>query len=357
MTTPSNKVELVIGAKAYSGWQKISIERSLETIAGAFDLTVSERWAGQQAMKAIAPQDRGRVTIGGETVITGWVDTVEPDYDATSHQVTVRGRDAAGDLVDCSILAGVTQLPSGPALGMIESICAPFGIKVTADVPGANTVILNTAVQLSETAFATIQRIASQAGFLVVSDGQGGIRLTNPGTAGGRAPVILGKNILRAHGTYSTLKQFSTYYVAAQTVALDLQDPLATAVMTGKATDPNITRYRPFVTIGDLSPNGVEYLQQYAQWLATVNLGRAWRAQVTLQGWRDDGGVLWAPNTLVRLQDEFLAVDQVLLVAGVKFMLDEEEGTRSELTLTRKEAFQPEPVPLIPSMQNVGAAS
>jgi prophage tail gpP-like protein len=239
---------------------------------------------------------------------------------------------------------------------MIQQICAPFGIKVTADVPQAQTVVYNFAVQLAETAFEAISRIAEQSGLLVVSDGRGGILLTNAGSAGKAASVILGKNILRARGHRSMKQRFSQYIVAAQTLAPDTMDPTSATIAQGKATDPNVTRYRPLIIMGDLGFNGLNYLQQRAQWEAAVRLGRGFRPTITVRGWRDDAGVLWKPNTTVLVQDEWLAVDRELLISGVRYLLDDEEGTRTELTLTLPEAFLPAPIPLVPTVQNMGGA-
>ena len=353
---PRDEVALAIGERAYSGWTRVIVRRSMETIAGGFELVLTERWPGQQARGAIHSGDRCRVTIGGETVITGYVDTVEPVYDADRHEVTVRGRDAAGDLADCSILAGATNLPTGPALGMITQICKPFGILVSSDLPAARAlqVVLNMAVQLSETAFEAISRIAEQSGFIVVSDGKGGIRLTTAGSGGNRGAVILGMNILSARGRDAMNDRFSDYLVASQTVAGDNVDPRAAATGNGTAKDPGVPRYRPLVLMVDVGSTGYAYLTQRAQWEATVRLGRALRATVTVQGWRDNSGALWEPNTICRVDDDFLAIDGPLLISGVALSLDEENGTRAELTLTRREAFTAAPLPLSPSVQ--GAA-
>jgi prophage tail gpP-like protein len=356
MSGRDDTVALTVGSMEHRGWTRVSIEHSLETICGGFELQVTERWPGQQASFAIGVGDRCTLTIGEDTVITGYVDDVDPGYDKEAHDIIVRGRDAAGDLVDCSTLAGVAQLPSGPALNLIQQICQPFGIKVAGEVSQAQTAVTNLAVQLSETAFETISRIAEQSGFLVVSDGRGGLQLTNAGAAGGRAAVVLGQNILAARGFSSMRRRYSQYVVASQTIAPDSMDPTSATIAQGKATDPGVPRYRPLVIIADLGFNGPNYFQQRAEWEATVRLGRAFRPRITVRGWRDDSGALWAPNTLVRVEDEWLAVDRDLLVSGVRYLLDDEDGTRAELTLTLPQAFAPAPIPFVPTIQNAGGA-
>lgn len=342
-------VSLVLGNRAWSGWTRVEVERSMENLAGAFTLTVTERWPGVQATQGIAPGAPCKLMIGSDIVITGYVDDVKPDYDATRHEVVVNGRDAAGDLVDCQTLTGIVKLPSGTAISMIAAIAEPFGIKVSADVPEAQTQIADAEIQHAETAFETISRIAEQSGFLVVSDGQGGIRLTNAGAAGGQAALVLGKNIKSARGHFSMKDRFSLYEVTSQAVAFDFDDPVEATIGVGKATDPGVTRYRPLGIIADISSGGDEYRQKRAQWEAGVRLGRAMRADLTVQGWRDGAGTLWRPNTLARVVDPFLAIDATLLISGVKLRLDE-DGSTATLTVTAKEAFTPAPVPLIKAL-------
>jgi hypothetical protein len=58
----------------------------------------------------------------------------------------------------------------------------------------------------------------------------------------------------------------------------------------------------------------------------------------------------------VRVQDEWLAIDRDLLISGVRNLLDNEDGTRAELTLTLPQSFTPAPIPLVPTIQNAGGA-
>src|SRR5260221_10347439 len=98
------EVLLEIDGRTYGGWKTVEIVRSIETIAGAYTLGVTERWPGQQAVAAIAPGNGGRLRGDGETIITRPVDEVAPEYRAENHQVTHRGRDGTGDPVDRSIV-------------------------------------------------------------------------------------------------------------------------------------------------------------------------------------------------------------------------------------------------------------
>jgi prophage tail gpP-like protein len=344
------EIALVLGGQTWRGWESIRVLRSLEMIAGAFELTVTERWPGQQDRAGIKPGAPCSLTIGGEPVIVGFVDTVRAQYDAQAHKVTVQGYDATSDLVDCSILIGHAAIPDGPAVAMVERICDLFEIKVSADVPQAQTKIVNNCIQFSETAFEAISRICALAGLLPVSDGKGGLLLTNAGSAGERAAIILGENVLRGEGVSSMHNRYSFYLAAGQTAASDNVDPRSAVIGSGKAVDPGVLRFRPLVIDAEVGYPGKDYYETRARWEAAVRIGRALRATMTVRGWRDDAGALWQPNTLARVKDDFLAIDGELLISGVELTLDD-EGTLATLTLTRRQAFTPAPLPLLKIFQ------
>ena len=78
---------LTIGDQHHEGWTSITVTRSLDTISGSFQLEVSERDPGALVPRAIRPGEACRVSLDGETVITGYVDAVAPSYDASAHTI------------------------------------------------------------------------------------------------------------------------------------------------------------------------------------------------------------------------------------------------------------------------------
>jgi len=101
-------------------------------------------------------------------------------------------------------------------------------------------------------------------------------------------------------------------------------------------------RFRPLLLVADGGESRAE-LQDRARWEARVRAARARRVTVTVQGWRDSDGGLWAPGDRVRVRDEWLGVDAELVVAGVTMTLDE-GGRRTVLSLVRADAFNLRPI-------------
>ena len=56
-------IALTVDGLIYGGWKSVSVRRSIETVAGTFSLSASERWPGQQALKAILPGQKCTVSM------------------------------------------------------------------------------------------------------------------------------------------------------------------------------------------------------------------------------------------------------------------------------------------------------
>ncbi|EDT6434631.1 phage tail protein, partial [Salmonella enterica subsp. enterica] len=96
----NSRIELFISGKVFSGWTGVSVRRSLEHLAGSFELELM--MPGQPVPDGIAPGLPLKLQINGVTVITGYLDTVKHKITATSNKISITGRDKTGDLVDCS---------------------------------------------------------------------------------------------------------------------------------------------------------------------------------------------------------------------------------------------------------------
>ena len=117
------------------------------------------------------------------------------------------------------------------------------------------------------------------------------------------------------------------------------------------ARDPGIKRYRPLIVHAEDAGDNGSFARR-ARWEANVRQGRARRATYTLAQWRANGK-LWKPNQLVRVRDAFLGLDETLLVAEVRFKLDDQGGSESELSVVRREAFELIPFPETKGLLNL----
>lgn len=331
--------EIKIGGMVYGGWKTARIERGIEQIAGSFELGVTERWPGQDTPRQIRRGERCEVLADGETVITGWVDDARPSYADTQHDFQVSGRDAAGDLVDCSAIHKSGQWANATLDRVVRDVCAPFKIPVSIET-NLGKAFDSYSIQEGETAFECIERACRMRAVLPVSDGKGGLVLTRAKDTRPVAELVEGVNILSASGEFGIKERYSQYIVKGQDRGSDdnFGTPETHSQVRAEASDSFVTRYRPLIVLAE-SHGPHATFKERATWERNVRRGRSSRATVTVQGWRSADGQLWRHNTMVHLTSPWLGVDAELLVSSVALTLDEQGGTRAELRLCGREAF------------------
>jgi prophage tail gpP-like protein len=359
----------------WSKWTRADVHRDLQNIAGGFEVTYVDEGRIAQSLpqldmpgpffEIVRPGMACSIAIDGEVMLIGWIDEVDVRWDASKLSATLRGRDKTGDLVDCA------ALPSGPAefnnvdmLHVANVVCQPFGITARADVDIGDP-FDRLSLAPHETALAFLEKGARQRSLLLVSDGVGGLMLTRGGLQPGPSPLTRPGNIQGGGLKQSWHGRFSDYYVKGQTdgrrarsatpAALDSSvtplsaGPVApmpgaattvrsTVLMTGHAIDPQITRYRPTVRL-TRSQSGMSTTQEQAEWALRVARGQGDQLTYNLLSWRaGPSQALWRVNQVVTVTDPYVDIDKPMLVAGVKFSLDD-KSQKTELRIVGVTAY------------------
>lgn len=336
-------ITLTIDAKMYGGWKSISIARSIEAISGAYEIGCSNVPADSDAAGAIIAGAQGSIQLDGETIITGFIDDVEISHGIRDHSLSVSGRDASADLVDCAAIYKSGEWQNQTMLAIAKNLCEPFKVTVTADT-NVSKPFSSWNIEPGESVFENMERMARAHGVLLVSDGLGGIKITRASKEKVFTTLALGKNILSATARVSHAQRYSEYRILAQHSRSDDYSGTASTEGTAVATDTTVKRKRPLVEIFEDGNADTETLLRRAEWKRNISAGRAQRVNVTVQGWSHSNGV-WKPNTLVTIDHPPLRLDSVeLLIVSTRQVLDD-NGSRTELQLSPAKAYEPESVP------------
>ena len=328
-------ITLSVGGQRYQGWTSLHISRGVAQIAGGYELSVTERWAGLATARPITPGMVASVAIGGQTIIQGHIDEVSPDYDAQSHTLTLSGRDATGDLVDCAAIHKPGTWSNRTLAQIATDLTAPFNVAVKVET-NVGAPFKKWSIEPGEKVVDNLDRMARQRGVLLMSDGLGSLLITQPAQYKAPTALVLGKNVLSARGHASLMERFSEYIVKAQQMGDDEVSGTAAASPSGTATDPAVTRYRPTVIMSEDQADAGG-CKTRAAWQRTVRAAKAQSIVYTVGNLLADGKP-WQPNALVQVQDSFMGINEVRLISQVDFYLDA-QGERTELTVTGRHAF------------------
>lgn len=337
---PNPDVRLIVDGQSYGGWTRVRVSRSLEQLAHAFELGLTERWPGQDVPRPIRPGAACRLEIDGTAVIAGYVDRMTVDYDAGAHTVTVTGRDKCGDLVDCSApsVSWVGRTLSQVAAALVE----PYGLTVVADDDGLDSTFLRLKNAEGDTVQETLEAAARVRAVLLMSDGLGTLTLGRAGTATVPTALELGRNIQICSFEADDCGRFSIITVKGQSSGSDAWSGESAAQPSGSATDARISRHRPLTVLAEEQLDAAGG-QARADWEATVRYGRSRRVRYTVRGWAHAAG-LWTPGVLVPVRDAVAGIDGKRLLVQADLRLDN-GSMNAELTLCPPEAYRRVPVP------------
>ena len=213
MTTLSQpKIELYLNGLVFTGWKRISVRRSLESMSGQFELGIAIRREDDPTVLKVGASLV--LKINGQAVITGYLDELSQSISGEDKTISVSGRDKTCDLVDCSVIHSSYHFKNQTVKQIAETLCQPFGIGVLWIVTGedANEKINVWQVEPGETVFDTLQKLARHKGVLVTSDVDGNLVFAEPSSEqNGR--LVLGQNLLSLDITDSWTNRFSMYRV------------------------------------------------------------------------------------------------------------------------------------------------
>lgn len=332
---------LTVGGAIYREWKEVTVTRGIEQLSGSFELVCADRWAIHgQPLPSLRGQRCG-VSLAASQVIAGYIDGVEPSYSPTDHSLTIRGRDATCDLVDCAALVDGQGWRDTSLLRMAQDLCKPFGIRVSADVP-KDTPFRSGRISPGETIGEVLARAAAVAGCLLVADGVGGLRITKAGSGRASTRLRRGVNIIGGGGLEDDSQRFAEYRVIGQGSESESEASEISQQILASSHDKGVRKGR--ITVIQVSDDlDGDKARQVANWAAASALARSKRAEVMVRGWLD-GDRPWMPNSLVTITDDWLRLDGEYLIAQVSNRLNDRDGKSTVLSVTPREAYVPAPV-------------
>ncbi|HEX3348135.1 MAG TPA: hypothetical protein VHS58_08550, partial [Acetobacteraceae bacterium] len=350
---PDDTLHLQVGNYVLSGWQRVSVTRSMDQIPANFDLEVTERYPDSPDID-IKPGQSCTVWIGGDLVITGYVDRYAATVNAAEHTIRVQGRSKSADLTDCSAFTGSLAAPdmrvkNSTALGIARTLAAPYGVTIDS-IAGNGFDAQQFNINVGETAWDVIDRLVRVSGFVAYDMPDGSVRLARAGTETMASGFTLGVNCETADIAYSMDQRYSEYIPTFLSVVALSEEAGGSAVTSAGQTqhDAEVPRFRRRFVVSEQVGPGIKLAEQRAAWEKNRRYGRSQQFNVTCDSWRDSAGNLWQPNHLAPISaPQIKLANATWCIGGVTYVRDE-HGQHAQLLLMPKEAFTPEPAILNP---------
>jgi prophage tail gpP-like protein len=344
-----NNVYISVGGENFTGWTSIKIRRSLEALTSTFELNVTDKTNQKENLEwPIRPQDECIIRIGRDKLITGYVDTVVPTIDATTHGIKISGRDKTSDIVDCSYTGTKNSFSKKSMTTLAKTLVEPFGINVKLDPLVDDTELFQFTVNRNDTIFTNLNKKANNLGMLLVTNADGDLVITNSGSRTLEDTLEFGRNIHRASMSYDYTNRFSEYIVNAQSLYKQGKGTWGNNIkVKATSTDEGVKRYRPKL-IKPGSPLSRTMAQDHANWEALIRAAKSEVLNVTTTGFRQASGLLWDINYLVSVYIPPMYVNPAieLLISAVEYTIDD-FGSFTKMVLKRPDAYKSKPAKAI----------
>lgn len=335
----SDMIELEVGGLRHSGWKNANVQTGFDRFAGSFSLTLADKWPDDSGFDleqlSVEAGQSCAIYVGGELIISGFIDQALPQINGESHEISINGRSKAADLLDSSAVHSPATWSQRRLEDIAADLIAPFGLKITAQT-STGEAFKKFALQQGESVFQAIERMCQMRGLLPISAANGDIIIMTPQISGA-IPLLEGENILSASAQHDVSGRYSEYIVKGQSASDDDHNGRATSQLVGSAKDPAIGRYRPLIIIGEEQGNSSTY-QLRAEWEAKVRAAQSQSATVIVPDWRTRGGALWREGMGVDLFAPSLFITDTMIISAVDFSIDEYVQTTA-LSLAYPDAY------------------
>lgn len=341
-------VRLNVNGVAYGGFRSGEFKLSMEQVCNDFSLVYSDAWTERGESVPIVEGNRCKLTVNGNVMIDGWVDEATTEYTPVHFSLGVSGRSSACDIVDCSTLTTAGCWSNQKVSEIALDLCYPFSAVRVRTLGDDGAPIPKFVLQRGETVGAALLRAARLRSMLVYTAGEN-LVLAKVGTQRTTTVLRRGGTVIEGSRRASMADRFSDYVFKGQTRARDEVNGVAANQIRGTVTDNNVPRYRPMLIIAG-GADGPSDLGARAIMERNQRAGRAERITLKVEGWMTDEGYLWEPNILVRVTDDWLGIDQDLVVVSASFSFHGDTGAggfTTSLELCDPRAFDMGDAPLI----------
>ncbi|ELO1980014.1 phage baseplate assembly protein [Escherichia coli] len=338
----SNTVTLRTDGRLFTGWTSVSVTRSIESVAGYFELGVNVPPGTD--LSGLAPGKAFTLEIDGQIVCTGYIDSRRRQMTADSMKIIIAGRDKTADLIDCAAVYSGGQWKKRTLEQIARDLCAPYGVTVRWELSDkeSSAAFPGFTLDHSETVYEALVRASRARGVLMTSNAAGELVFSLAASTA-TDELVLGENLLTLDFEEDFRDRFSEYtvkgYARANGAEGDDIDAKSIVSRKGTATDSDVTRYRPMIIIAD-SKITAKDAQARALREQRRRLAKSITFEAEIDGWTRKDGQLWMPNLLVTIDASKYAIKTTeLLVSKVTLILNDQDGLKTRLSLAPREGF------------------
>lgn len=325
------RVTITVGGIEYAGWKSFSAKSTATSPERSFQLVGA--LAPPVTPQIVSAWDTKPYTVksNGTLIQTGVVTGVEIMADEKNHECRITGKSRGRDTVRCSVDHPTQEWRNRSILDIARDIDLS-GINYTSDEQLRPIDVARP--QTGDTHMHFLGRLARRAGLFLTSTPQGGVAITTHGKHRHTGGIIEGDNFMKGTAKWSSENRFNKVKVRGH---------------RGRGTGRRNVRYSSTAQDNNGPPGSVRVVvprtdmtqqdgQTVAQHMLDTRFGDNVNFETELQGFRDQGGLIWEIGWLVWCEVPLVDLKMELAINEVNLTQDE-NGSIARLTLVHPKAL------------------
>lgn len=265
------------------------------------------------------------VTVSGELWLTGVTRDVNCAHGESDRTYSLSVVSATVDATETSIDHPTGFLENCDLRGIAaEFDTAKIGVECAIKTEKKAVHQINP----GDTLFQTLETEARANGALIYDTPKGKLKIADKPEGRMKGALVKGVNIMKGSSTLSGRFNYSEVKVRGQASF----GTKGTALSPEAEAKGTADRKRTLIIYHEGEATS-DRLKKRAGWEAKRAAGKGKAASITVPGWRDEAGTLYAPNFLIPVQDPWLGLDQDMIISAVSLEQDGDGGTTATLTL------------------------
>ena len=317
-------VTIAANGAIWSAFESIDVHASFKDAARTFTIHAAAEPGPSATAWTFKAGTQIDILFNGDLACSGYVDRYQPQLsEHKTAKIAISGRSRSQDYCDCAALHATGEFLNKTPLQIGQAL-DKFGVGIASDIQLDPIPVAR--ITPGETAFRCLEKLCRMQGAFIVGQADGSIKITKAGQARHAGGIIEGVNLKAGHADHNWSNRHSHVTVRGQRPLDHGADNLQ---IEQTAEDSDVTRYRPHLLVhdGDLDKKRAGYRRDR-------EAGRSLKGnEIRVQGFRDDGGMLWTPGHLVWVESPFLDIAQDMAIESVRFKQARRHGSESVLSI------------------------
>lgn len=305
---------------------EVSAEEAVRTASGDFVITGSG--------VPVVPGFSTKITAGKDTLLTGYVRDVNTSYGEVDRTLSVSFVSRTVDLVEASADHPTGEILNKDLLAIARELDTA-GVGIESDGTAFPVERRHKLIE-GENLFSSVARRARGRGVLIHDTEKGRLKLSAKPGGIHAGTLRRGVNILPgASASFTEKGRFSEVKVRGQQTDGTEKQHLRPET---KVRDTGVSRNRVLILPHEGEAT-IDRMRKRAVWQAKRAAGNGITAIIPVTGWRDEKGMLWQPNWLIPVEDDWLGIEGLMIIKSVRFSQSDGDKTFATLSLADPRAL------------------